>query len=697
MGIPSYFSQIVKRHGYILKEMSYLSHVNNLYMDCNSLIYDAVKNNPTYDKGKAQEYEKEIIMMVCRKVDYYVELLKPMNRVYIAFDGVAPVAKLSQQRDRRYKSWYTTQIQRDIEGKGYKETWNTSSITPGTNFMKKLNEDVANYFAHKMDSISTSSSTSTSSYRLEYIVSGSSESGEGEHKIFEYMRQNPEYHNSPDTITLVYGLDADLIMLTLNHLHITKNLYLFRETPEFIKSIDSSLDANKDYLLDIPELAKGIIKYIHNYDASSEGHIESKDCNGGAVITRDVRGARELNKFKDINEIKETKGTKNITEKTKIDSSKCEINRITDYIFMCFLLGNDFMPHFPALNIRTVGIDVLLNIYRETLGKTDTYLTDGKKILWKNFGEFIKHIAEPEDTLLMDEHKKRDKFARRFGDNGGGNGRAGGGGGGGGGGGYNNMRDNRSERNSFNHGINKNQYNSKSVTKNDKNILNETDSVLGEGANIQQMDDLLMLPMKERSIEKYINPYMKDWEYRYYKALFDIEITDERIRQICVNYLEGLEWTFSYYIDGCKDWRWCYNYHYAPLFKDLVKYIPQMDTQFLKHKEKQTIEDLVQLCYVLPRHNLNLLPMNVNIVLMQKLGHLYGEDYEFKWAYCRYFWESHADLPRLHIETLEDIVSAAKNKTSFATSNPIPIPKSPLLERGLSLSVSSMEIKNMKI
>jgi len=678
MGIPSYFSQIVKRHGYILKEMSYLSHVNNLYMDCNSLIYDAVKNNPTYDKGRAKEYEKEIIAMVCRKVDYYVELLKPMNRVYIAFDGVAPVAKLSQQRDRRYKSWYTTQIQRDIEGKGYKETWNTSAITPGTNFMKKLNEDVANYFEDKMLSNSTSSSSSSI---LEYIVSGSSESGEGEHKIFEYMRLNPEYHNSPDTITLVYGLDADLIMLTLNHLHITKNLYLFRETPEFIKSVDASLDANKDYLLDIPELAEGIIKYIHNYDASSEGHGDS------AKITRDVRGGRELSKFKD------NKETKNTT-----DSSKCEINRITDYIFMCFLLGNDFMPHFPALNIRTVGIDVLLNIYRETLGKTDMYLTDGKKIIWKNFGEFINNIACQEDTLLMEEHKKRDKFARRFGDGGGGGGfgRAGGID-------TRNMRDNRSERNVFNRGINQIQSQTQSHSqlqtqnKNNTKILSDTEDVLGSGADIQQMDDLLMLPMKERSVEKYINPYVKDWEYRYYKALFDIEITDERKKQICVNYLEGLEWTFSYYIDGCKDWRWCYNYHYAPLFKDLVKYIPQMDTQFLKHKEKQTIEDLVQLCYVLPRHNLNLLPMEVNIVLLQRLGNLYGEDYEFKWAYCRYFWESHAELPRLHIETLENIVHEAKNKTTFATSKPIPIPKSPLLERGLSLSVSSMEIKNMKI
>jgi hypothetical protein len=77
---------------------------------------------------------------------------------------------------------------------------------------------------------------------------------------------------------------------------------------------------------------------------------------------------------------------------------------------------------------------------------------------------------------------------------------------------------------------------------------------------------------------------------------------------------------------------------------------------------------------VLPRNNLNLLPIDVNIVLLQRIGNLYGDDYEFKWAYCRYFWESHADLPRLHIETLEDIVREAKNKNSFAVSKPIPIP-----------------------
>uniref|UniRef100_A0A6C0EVQ4 Xrn1 N-terminal domain-containing protein n=1 Tax=viral metagenome TaxID=1070528 RepID=A0A6C0EVQ4_9ZZZZ len=612
MGVPSYFSHIVRDYGQIIKKLLSLPHIDNLYMDCNSLIYDAVKNSPTYDKTKKTDYEKELINMVCKKIDYYVESLKPRKRVFVAFDGVAPVAKLTQQRDRRYKSWYTAQLQREFEGKAYKEAWNTSAITPGTNFMKELNETVMNYYMAK---------NRTTIVGPEYIVSSSSEVGEGEHKIFEYMRKYPEYHNPPDMVTLVYGLDADLIMLTLNHLHITPNLYLFRETPEFIKSIDSTLDANTDYLLDIPELAASIVKYIHNY--------------GETPKTRQTPLAGEYGKI----------GI-NLENNSKLDiASEMMTNRIKDYIFICFLLGNDFLPHFPALNIRTVGIDVMLNVYRETIGNTNTFLINGMNIQWGNFYKMIKHIADKEDDLLMDEHKKRDKFAKRFGNNGAasGYGRA-----------VNAM-------NAFGGRNGKNQFVAP---------INENNTI---GEDVQCMDDLLLLPMKERSIEKYINPFERDWEYRYYKALFDVDVTDERKKQICVNYLEGLEWTFNYYIKGCIDWRWCYNYHYAPLFKDLVKYIPQMSLQFITPKPQQSIEDVVQLCYVLPRENLNLLPMNVNIVLLENLSHLYGDDYEFKWAYCRYFWESHAELPRLTISTLEDIVRQANTMKSFAKSQPVDI------------------------
>ena len=611
MGIPSYFSYIVKEYRHIIKDMKSLRQINNFYLDSNSLIYDAVKNNPTYDKTKHNEYENELMDMVCAKIDFYVDTLQPRDRVFIAFDGVAPVAKLSQQRDRRYKSWYTTQIQRDLEGTAYKESWNTSAITPGTEFMKNLNTYVTEYYENK-----NKNKNPISIVAPKYIVSSSMESGEGEHKIFEYIRKYPEYHNSPDTTTLIYGLDADLIMLTLNHLHITnnKNMYLFRDTPEFIKSIDSSLDANRDYLLDIPELAIAIVDYMHQQG---------------------------------IGGVEQNTSAPTPTSTPTSDTIVLQTNRIKDYIFLCFLLGNDFLPHFPAVNIRTGGIHILLNVYRETMGCDNTkFLTKSDSetatntIQWKNFHEFVSHIAKTEDSLLMEEHKRRDKAEKRMG--------------------YQDQshsygRNKRNERN------------------NTKSTLQQTDEVLG--TDIYKMDELLTLPMKERSVEKYINPFAHDWEYRYYKSLFDVENTDERRKQICMNYLEGLEWTYNYYTMGCIDWRWCYKYHYAPLFKDLIKYIPHMNTTFLQKKEKQAIEDVVQLCYVLPKANLNLLPFSVNVVLLQRLGHLYGEDYDFKWAYSRYFWESHAELPTLNIEMLENIVHEAKNKQTFAVSSAKMIPQ----------------------
>jgi len=623
MGIPSYFSHIVKEYRHIIKDMKSIRQVNNFYLDSNSLIYDAVKNNPTYDKTKHKEYENDLMKMVCAKIDLYVDTLQPLDRVLIAFDGVAPVAKLSQQRDRRYKSWYTSQIQQDLEGAAYKESWNTSAITPGTEFMKNLNTYVTEYYEKK-------NKNPISVVSPKYIVSSSMESGEGEHKIFEYIRKYPEYHNSPDTTTLIYGLDADLIMLTLNHLHITnnKNMYLFRDTPEFIKSIDSSLDANRDYLLDIPELATAIVDYMHQ-----------QGIGGGICVEKDTPVVRHENEL--------------------------HTNRIKDYIFLCFLLGNDFLPHFPAVNIRTGGIHILLNVYRETLGSDNTKFlinTYTNSIMWKNFHEFISNIAKSEDSLFMEEHKRRDKAEKRIGYQDHGHSKD-----------TKHVRNERNERNDRN--------NSKSIN----SILGQTDDILG--TEIYKTDDLLTLPMKERSVEKYINPFAHDWEYRYYKSLFDMEITDERRRQICMNYLEGLEWTYNYYTAGCIDWRWCYKFHYAPLFKDLVKYIPHMNTNFLQKKEKQAIEDVVQLCYVLPRANLNLLPFNVNVVLLQRLGHLYGDDYDFKWAYCRYFWESHAELPTLNIEILESIVCEAKNKQTFAVS---PAKMIPQRSRSLPDSLSKL-------
>ena len=113
MGVPSFFSYIVKNHPSIIRKYSKsLLNVDNLYLDCNSIIYDA------YSKMKfdslTDSVTNSIINAVIKKIEYYIDVISPSKTAIIAFDGVAPVAKLEQQRARRYKSGYQNNISRAL-------------------------------------------------------------------------------------------------------------------------------------------------------------------------------------------------------------------------------------------------------------------------------------------------------------------------------------------------------------------------------------------------------------------------------------------------------------------------------------------------------------------------------------------------------------------------------------------------------
>ena len=529
MGIPSYFSHLVKNHPSIIKKyVKDVLNVDNLYLDCNSIIYDAY-SKMEFDK-LTESVAISIIRRVISKIEEYITVIRPSKTVIIAFDGVAPVAKLEQQRSRRYKSWYQNEISRQIFKKENADPWNTTAITPGTKFMAELNDIVSNHFTKSVcDKFNLAN----------IIVSGSDKVGEGEHKLFSYIRLYPEKHTSETTI--IYGLDADLIMLSINHLPVCPNLYLFRETPHFIQSIDSSLEPESDYFLDIPEFATALTKYMNN--------------------------DKELT-----------------TQQQK--------NKVYDYIFLCFFLGNDFLPHFPAINIRTGGIDKMINAYKATIGETDLNLTDGKTIFWGNVRKVVQQLANQEEEFIIKEHLSRNKKER---------------------------------------------YRGPDTTPEEK------------------FKNFESTPLYDREMEKFINPVKPGWEKRYYKGLFNENTYG--IDYIAINYLQGLEWTMKYYTTGCPDWRWRYKYNYPPLLQDLIKFIPLFNTTFVPEKPQNPVSEIVQLCYVLPRPSLTLLPKKLYFELIRKYDHWYKGNCDFVWAYCRYFWESHVEMNEIDIDELERFIA----------------------------------------
>ena len=69
---------------------------------------------------------------------------------YIAIDGVVPIAKMIQQRERRFKSAIEKKKEREIREKCGMETdsvdsWDTNAISPGTEFMEKLAGEISSW------------------------------------------------------------------------------------------------------------------------------------------------------------------------------------------------------------------------------------------------------------------------------------------------------------------------------------------------------------------------------------------------------------------------------------------------------------------------------------------------------------------------------------------------------------------------
>ncbi len=184
MGIPYFFREIYKKY-YTIVLYEENVRVDCVYFDFNSLIHPCINS---YLQTHEQFTEEDLINSV---VNYTWSIIKKFDYPYlkeimISIDGIPPLAKIKQQRERRYKSFFSNS-----------KKWDTNNITTGTPFMKKLKVKLDEFFTFLKDD------------GIKYISDDNH--GEAEHKIKAHILKNATNLNK----ICIYGLDADLIILSL--------------------------------------------------------------------------------------------------------------------------------------------------------------------------------------------------------------------------------------------------------------------------------------------------------------------------------------------------------------------------------------------------------------------------------------------------------------------------------------------------
>lgn len=358
MGVPSLYKWLTQRYPEIKLKLDpdAESNTDNLYLDFNAIIH------PCCDKSLENMLETDRCLYnnLMLFLDDIMLRVKPRRLLYIAIDGVAPRAKLNQQRSRRF----THAKEHTESGKCYfkddcgiapvhhlqnksendKEESNcvfdTNSITPGTEFMQRLDTYLQELIAYKM-------STDDLWKSINVIFSGYKVPGEGEHKILEYIKK----HQNQKQTCIILSPDADLIFLGMTLFY--NDVKILREEPTKSSPVEGPItNSNKVFsLVDIPKLRN--------------------------LLIREFKGG-----------IKESFDHKRFLE---------------DWIFLCFTVGNDFLPSSPCFEIKTNALDKLTFILQNVYLRTKSFITNKGEINFDILREFFYQCSRKEDDFLVEK------------------------------------------------------------------------------------------------------------------------------------------------------------------------------------------------------------------------------------------------------------------------------------------------------
>lgn len=214
MGIPAYYRTLCNKiPSLLVKRLPKEIQVGSLWIDFNCVVYHCIRRPGTEvypgEEGRI-DWENKLIKIIVKYCKNLIEEsgIEEGGRVFLGIDGVVPMAKMRQQRKRRFKSAWLYEHEVAL-GKPREPRWDTNSITPGTAFMERL----ADYLKAEK----------------RWRVSCAGEPGEGEQKVFELLRKE----GTGGKAVVIYGLDADLIVMSLfQQVNQKEKIFLFRENTE---------------------------------------------------------------------------------------------------------------------------------------------------------------------------------------------------------------------------------------------------------------------------------------------------------------------------------------------------------------------------------------------------------------------------------------------------------------------------------
>lgn len=621
------------------------------------------------------------------------------------FRAAQEAAQKDKDKEELYKMLKAQGKEPEGDGEGPKKTWDSNAITPGTPFMDILASSLRYWVAYKLN-------TDPAWEKLKIIISDATVPGEGEHKIMEFVRsqRNSSTHD-PNTRHVIYGLDADLIMLGLA-----------THEPHF-RVLREDVFANDT-------------KPGHCRICNQPGHIAA-ECKGVPAKKQgdfgEKQGGAPLKPFIWLH-------VSVLREYLAIEMSvpnqpfRFDLERaLDDWVFMCFFVGNDFLPHLPSLDIREQGIDTLIAIWRDNIPLMGGYLTKDGHVDLSRAQMILEGLAKQEDAIFkrrkeVEDRKEASAKRRKLNEQ------------------RNEKRRSRpsddasslpqtpiqypgsrkrgeaipdinalptfapgaaqtkSDPRYLTHDqvVNKANVANKSAAavlkeklmakkataqESQKNAVEELMSSVSADqtstppsashkrkAELMEQDDENSTPGRDSPDPSNDPPTpaqepegpppdtVRLWEDgygdRYYEQKFKVPAGDIDFRhQVGRDYVEGLCWVLMYYFQGCASWTWYYPHHYAPFAADFVG-IADMKIDFKKGKPFQPYE---QLMGVMPASSgVNVLPAAFHPLMTDEdsdIKHFYPEEFDLDLNGKKFAWQGIALLPFIDEKLLLDAMA----------------------------------------